>query len=1049
MSVTGRSISTRLGSGGLAAWSIRHPVGVTMIALAVVVLGLFSFQRLSVNLLPDIIYPEVRIRINYPGVPPGIMEDSITRQLEEQLAITENAINVRSRSSEGRSSVDLSFPYGIDMDTALRDASIRLDRAKRFLPKEVEPPVIFKHDPSQIPIAEFIISSSTLDPVQLRSWVDDGFRKWFLNLPGIAAVEVGGGLVREIQITPDIVRLAAMGLDLADIENTLKEASKDYPGGRLETVGRIFGSRTIGRVEHIEDIASLPLTLPDGGTLRLDEVAQVIDTHQDEQLRIRYDSIPGVKLTIQKQPTANTVEVVDLVRERMNWLVDQNLLSSDIEVHQVRDQSVFIRQSLHNAAMAGLSGAILAMIVVFLFLGDLRRTLIIGSALPIAVTVTFIMMDAGSLTLNVMTLGGLAVGIGMLVDSTIVMLENIQRHQVEGESPTEAGLHAAREVNSAIVASTSTNLAAILPFLFVVGLTGLLFRELIFTISAAIFASMVVALTLVPAWAARLPAARALTPFRLGFNRMMSMLQDKYAALLGWLLRSRIASVVVVVAFVAGLSISLPAFLSQDEIFLPSIDNGEVLVRITADPGTPLEKMDQSVRRIEDFYRGQPGVRSVYSIVGGFVFGRSQRERPSRATLYVQLDPVSLNQKSSQEWIDETYKTLSDLKLVGFKVRMRIKGLHGLRVGGGEEDVTLRVIGPDLEILNQITTDIARRIEGIPGVRNVVRSGEEVQQELAIRIDRERAAQLGLGVDAVGTALAIALQGRVVSTFLEGDREYDIRLRLPRVQTSSIEDLNGLLLFASDKERPAVHLGDVAFIELVAVPSDILRVQQQRMMEVEANLAEGATLSEVSSAVKASLVDLQLPGGYTLYDAGSFRDLRKGRQTSQVLLGLALFLVFVVMAVQYESLRDPAIIMLGVPFAIIGVAMGFLSMDLPISMPVWLGLIMLAGIVVNNAIVLVEYIELLRGEGKDLKTAITEAGRLRLRPILMTTLTTVVGLMPLAIGVGTGSEMLRPLALTIVYGLSFSLLVSLMLIPVIYYWFNSFGAAHDSQKAPA
>jgi len=518
--------------GGLATWSLGHPIGVVMITLAVMVLGLFALQRLNIDLLPHIIYPDIRVRILNPGVPATIMEDEVTRQLEEQLAITEDAIYVESQTSEGRSAVTLSFEYGKDIDIALRDASTRLDRAKRFLPDSIEPPVIYKRDPSQIPVAEYVISSPLRDPVELRSWVDYSLGKWLLNIKGVAAAEVGGGLVREIHILADQNRLAGLGLDILDIAAGLKSANKETPAGRLIMDDTEISGRTAGRFRSLEEIINLPIPVESGQghsrLLHLNEVAQVIDGAEEERLRVRLNGMPGIKLSVQKQPRANTVAVVDRVNAKLAELERSGLIPEDIEIHQVGNQALYVRRALDNAVAAAVSGAVLAMIVVYIFLGSLRRTLIIGSAIPIAILVTFILMATSGLTLNIMTLGGLALGIGMLVDSTIVMLENIYRHQRMGEDRDQASREAAAEVNSAIVASTSTNLAAVLPFLFITGLVGLLFKELIFTISAAIIASMLVALTLIPALAGRLPVGRAGALPR-GIHRAMDSLPDCHA----------------------------------------------------------------------------------------------------------------------------------------------------------------------------------------------------------------------------------------------------------------------------------------------------------------------------------------------------------------------------------------------------------------------------------------------------------------------------------------------------------------------------------------
>jgi CzcA family heavy metal efflux pump len=999
-----------------------------MIALAVIVLGLFALGRLSVDLLPHLIYPEIRVRISDSGVPARVMEDRVTKVLEEQLAITEDAISLQSETSQGRSEVDLAFPYGKDIDIALRDASTRLDRARRQLPDSIDNPVIYKLDPAQIPALEFAISSPLRDPVELRSWTEDTLAKWFVNLPGVAAAEVGGGLVREIQVLPDQQRLAGLGLEMQDLIDAIERGNRQDPAGRLRMNRQELAGQISGRFDSVEALAQLPLRLDDGTTVALAEVAQVLDTHQEERIRIRADGRPAVQLSIQKQPTANTVAVADAVQAQLAWLRANNQLPADIEITPVSDQSVFVRQALNNSALAVVSGALLSMAVVYLFLGNLRRTLIIGSAIPIAVMVTFVLMGFGGLTLNIMTLGGLALGVGMLVDNTIVMLENIYRHQRQGEDSGRDAAVAAAEVNSAIVASTTTNLAAVLPFLFIGGLIGLLFRELIFTISAAILASMVIALTLVPALAARVHAVSD-SPVRRLIDGLMVWLGRGYERLIRRLLRRR---VLVVMAFLLALGAALPTFLSGKQQFLPPLDNGEIYMRITADPGIRLNELDAQVSRIEALVSAQPETRSVFTIAGGSVFGSSSREIANRATLRIQLLPLSQRAISSGQWIRRLDGEIRALKIPGLQVRMRQRGIRGLRTSGGDDDISLRLQGPDLEQLDTLAQQVVTRLRDVEGLRNLTWSSEEVQQELSIRIDRERAAALGFEVEDLSDALAIALEGRVITDFIEGDSSYDVRLRLPREAASTPQDLESILLFPSRDGRAPVYLGSVAELSLMRTPAQILRDRQMRIVEISATLAEGATLGGVFERIQAATATLALPDGYTLYDGGGLETLQEGQQTSRILLALALFLVFVVLAVQYESLRNPLVIMTSVPFGLIGVALGIEWLGLPLSMPVWLGLIMLAGIVVNNAIVLVEYIELARDRGLALPDAIAEAARLRLRPILMTTLTTVVGMLPLAVGFGEGAEMLQPLAVTIVCGLSFSMLVVLLLVPVNY-----------------
>ena len=1018
----------RFRSGGLAAWSIRHPIGVCMLALSIVVLGLGSLERLGINLLPDLIYPEVRVRINDQGVPAKIMEDLITRQLEEQLAITEGAIQVQSNSREGRSSVDLSFPYGTDIDDALRDASTRLDRAKRFLPDSIDPPVIFKRDPSQIPVLEMIVSSTDRDPVALRSWVDYTFSKWFLNLPGVAAAEVGGGLTREIQIIIDQERLGAYGFTIEDISSLLSRENQDSPGGSLRTGNREISTRTTGRFAAVSEMGALPLwkeNQPETG-LRLEDVAQILDSHGDEKLRLRLNGVPGIKVSIQKQPAANSVAVVDAVNERLDWLQAQGQIPADIQVDRVGDQSTYVRHALRNASMAALSGASLAMLVVFLFLGNIRRTLIIGTSIPLAILVTFVIMDLGGLTLNIMTLGGLALGIGLLVDNTIVMLENIARHQSLGESDLEAPINAAREVNSAVVASTSTNLAAVLPFLFISGLVGLLFRELIITISAAIVASLIVALTLVPALGARVHS-QGQNPLQRFMDALVKTMQRGYVAIIKVLIRLPWIPVLILVPL---LFISTPVFVEGNQIFLPEMDEGEISVRLSNEAGMRLDDTDDIVIRLENLFLAQPDVLTVFTSSGGWVFGRSESQRSSSGSLNIKLVPLSERQRSSQQWINDMKKEIAAMQLTGSRVRMWLRGIRGVRIGSGDDDLSIRVQGSDVDVLAQLGEEITARLQNVDGLSNLRHSYEETNNEVSVSIDRQRAADLGIRVDDIGRALRAALDGLVVSDFIDGDRQHDVRLRLPRRGFRSPDDL-GNILVGLHQNQP-VRLRSVANISFSPSPASILRDNQRRIVEVTASLSKDLGPEQAMQRVTERLADLPLPEGYNLYDGGAAKTLQEGRQAGYLLLALAIFLVFVVMAVQYESLRNPLVILISIPFTSIGVAAGIYWLSIPISMPIWLGLIMLAGIVVNNAIVLVEQIEVEREQGLGLNEAIAEGARLRLRPILMTTLTTVAGMVPLAIGFGEGSEMLQPLAVVIVWGLSFSMLVSLVLVPAVY-----------------
>ena len=1046
----------RFRSGGLAAWSIHHPIGISMIALTVIVVGLFSLEKLGVNLLPHIIYPEIRVSVRDPGVPALIMEDQITRQIEEQLAITEGAISVQSTSSEGSSRVSLSFPYGTDIDIALRDASTRLDRAKRFLPTTINPPTIYKRDPSQIPVLELAISSDSLSPVKLREWVDYSFSRWFINLPGVAAAEVGGGNIREIQIIIDQERLNHYGLTIADLSEIIKVNNLDAPSGRLNTHSQELSARIIGRYKSVDEIKSLPISIKGNSTtktsIRLSDVAQVLDTHEDERLKLRLNDHSAIKLSIQKQPKANTVAVVDAVNKQLQWIINQRLIPDDVNITTISDQSSFVRYSLKNATVAVVSGALLAMIVVYLFLGSIKRTLIIGTAIPLAILFTFIMMAATGLTLNIMTLGALALGVGLLIDSTIIMLENITRHQQLGENTGDVSLHAAQEINSAIVASTSTNLAAIIPFLFISGLTGLLFSELIFVLSISVLAALVVAITLVPSLGAQIKYTESKNPLNQKIQAKVSRTVTALNLYLATLL-TKIFAAPKAVFYIAIplLAISIIQISTAKYSFLPAIDEGQVSAYIKADTGSRFEDFDNALKKIEALLKQQDDVKSVFTTSGGFVFGRSEFKSSNSGSINIQLK----SGVNSKQWIRKMRSAVAKLQLVGMRVHMRSRGVRGIRTSRGDDDLSLRVQGADISQLTTIGDTIVQKLQGIKDLRNISHTYEDAREELSIELNRQRAADLGISIDSVNQALRVALEGQIVSEFLEGDKRFNIRLRLSKLFINTPDKIESIII---DKiNNKPIRIADIGKVNIIQSPSTIKRDRQRRIVEISGSFVANANLNAINNEIQLRLKDLELPSGYTLYDAGSTKTLQQNQQSSYILIALALFLVFVVMAVQYESLINPLVIIVSMLFTLVGVTFGMwfselfswliqipfdsssfarwlmsIPFKIQTSMPFRLGLIMLIGIVVNNAIVLIEQIEIERENGSGINDAILNAVQLRLRPILMTTLTTVFGMLPLAIGLGSGSELLQPLAMVIVWGLLFSSLVSLVLVPTLY-----------------
>ncbi len=1022
-------------NGGIAAWSINHPIGVSMLAITVVVLGLFALKDLAIDLFPHIIYPEVRIRVLDPGVPAKAMEDRITRQLEEQLAITENTISIQSRTREGRSAVDLSFPYGTDINLALRDASTRLDRAKRFLPTTIDPPIIYKRDPSQLPALEFVISSSKFNSTELRDWVDYHFVNWFNNLPGVAAAEVAGAPKREINVLLDQERLASLELNFNDLIQAF-ENNTDSPGGEFKTQTKNINTRATGRFTNLSDIQELPIPATRSNSttpLQLKNIASVTNAIEDEKLRVRLNGIIGVKLTIQKQPSANTTSVVDVVLSQLNRLKNNNSIPNHITVNKVGDQSTFIRHALRNASFATISGAILAMIVIYLFLGSIRRTLIIGTAIPLAILITFVLMTMADLSLNIMTIGGIALGVGLLVDNTIVMQENIARHQLLNLNYKQAALDAAAEINSAIIASTSTNLAAVIPFLFIGGIVGLLFSELILTLSAAIVGSLIVAVTLVPALSAKISSNNNNSIHNICNSIINKILHHYEKIIIKLMSHPNKVILFFIILFITSL-FSFNSFMEQKERLLPKMDEGQIRIFIKGDSGMNLDKMDKIVKQIEGIVAKQDHVENFYTTAGGFVFGRSEFQRSNYSSISIQLVERQQRKLNVDQWSKKLNAKIRTLNLVGVRVRAYARGIRGIRTNRGDDDISIRVQGPNLETLRKIGDDIVTILKPLKSIKNIEHSYQDTIEELTIKINPLRAASFDITTKDISTALRISMQGLVVSNYLEGDRQYNIRIRSKIGNLNSPEVLNNI--FVGHFNNKPIRLRDVAIIVHQSSPSNIIRDKQRRIVEISASLKGAASLSQALDEIYLALKDYDIPEDYIIYDGGTKKQLQEGRNLGYILLSLAIFLVFVVMAIQYESLRNPLVILCGVPFTIIGVIIGLLFVnlfiDIPISMPIKLGIIMLTGIVVNNAIVLIEQIENIRDTGSDVLTAVIEATKQRLRPILMTVLTTVLGMTPLAMGIGDGAEMLQPMAIVIVSGLSFSVLITLVLIPIIY-----------------
>ena len=1020
---------------GIASWSISRPIGTVMITSTLLVLGSVYVGRIPVDLLPRIVYPQVRVNVSNPGVEPAVLEETVAKPLEAALATTEGLTRMAADVSTGNVGITLDFEYGTDVDFALQDAAKNVERIRGRLPEEADPPNINKSDPAQQQIYQVAFSSGTRNQIALRQWVDQRLRPQLLSISGVAAIEIFGGLVREIQVELDPDRLRGMGLSVSQVINALRNENQDMSAGRISTLDREMIGTTAGKFHSLEDIRGVLLTSSSGARVPLRDVAAVRDTSQEQRSWARLNGIPAVRIGIQKQPEANTVEVVRDVEAKIAQLARDGYIPADIQHEVTYDQSGFISDALKSVRDAAIVGALLSMLVVIVFLRSFRKTFIIGVSIPLAILATFVMMGTADLTLNIMSLGGLALGTGLLLDNAIVMLENIyRRREVDGLDAEEAAHVGAAEVTSAVIASTTTNLASVAPFLLITGLSALIFRELILTISFAILASLPLALTLIPMLAAQLGKVRfssgldrfkPLLAFERGFDRMV----HGYRGLATRVVRRRW----VMLAGVAALGVwAWLAAKTYPTEFLPQVDDGTVTATLRMPPGSTPMQANRLSQEVERMIGEMPAVHSVFTNAGA-----------GRGGLDVRLTKAGERNVSSDQWVQTLQRRVDDAGFAGSRVFVRPPRIRGLRTSSAGTDVSVAIIGDQLEQLDEVGQEVVRRLRGLPGLENVQQQAEEPRPMLSIALDRERARNMGLDVAAVGQTVRTALDGTIATRYAEGNFEYDVRVLFPKHKFQSATDIGGTLLFPGGRNTSPVFLRDVAVVNAAVSPATIRRENQNRRIEVSGDVITAvASIGQVTDSIRNRLADLTLPDGYGLIIGGEQEAIEDTNSQMVLIIALAIFLVFVVMAVQYESVLDPLIILTAVPLALVGVVAILGVTNTPFSAPVLLGMIMLAGIVVNNAILLVEFTNQFRAEGDhSLEEAVVEAGVVRMRPILMTTFTSLVGALPLAMGLGEGGELMRPLAIAVVGGLVVSSFLTLFVVPSFYVILHRFGNA--------
>ncbi|MBO8168485.1 MAG: efflux RND transporter permease subunit [Thermoanaerobacteraceae bacterium] len=1025
----------------LANFAVKRPVTVVMIVCIVLLLGAISLSRLAVDLYPDIKLPVAAVTTTYSGAGPQEVEELVTKPLEEILGTVNNVDQIVSETTEGSSLVVVWFDWGTDMDFATLQMREKIDFIKPFMPEDVDDPIVLKMDPAMMPILQIGLSGGK-DLSQLKNLAEEKISNRLERLEGVASVYITGGKTREIQVQVDPVKLEQYGLSLNQIVQTLRAENLNMSTGKVVDGKRELFIRTLGEYEQVSDIGNIVLNLPTGGTIRLSDVATVKDGFKEMEQITRMNGKPSVGIHIMKQSKANTVKVANRVKKELEKIKEE--IPVGIEMNTVFDQSEFINQSIGRVVNNTIIGGIFAVLVLFFFLRNVRSTLIIALAIPISIISTFILMYFNNLTLNMMSMGGLALGVGMMVDSSIVILENIFRYRQEGHGLLEAATEGSNEVASAVVASTLTTVAVFLPIVFVEGIAAQLFRQLALTVSFSLGAALLVSLTLIPMLSSKLLVITngndtgRKTVLRRVMDALGSALEKltaHYTCLLRWALGHR-KTVVICVLLALVASFALVPMVGME--FLPKMDAGEMAIDIELAKGSLLEDTDEVTARVEAILAEIPEVKTVFTSVGPAQdqmtgMGGAQKEK---ARLRVMLVDKEQRGRSTEAVVEEVRKKVAGIAGAEIKVKATDPGQYG---GSISSPVAVKIKGNDLDVLKDLANQVLEIVESVPGTREVESSFVKGSPELQLRIDRDKAAKYGINVAQLANAVKTAMYGQVATKYRVGDDEIDVRVVYSEEARENLQDLESLTV--SSPMGFNVPVSEVVTMVRDVGPGTISREDQVRVATVTSQIA-GRDLGSITRDIQAKLEPLrkQLPRGYEITLGGEREEMMEAFGNLLLALLLAIVLVYMVMASQFESLVHPFVIMFSLPTTFIGVVAGLVVTGHTFSVPTFIGVIMLAGIVVNNAIVLVDYINTLRSRGKERDEAVLEAGPVRLRPILMTTLTTVLALVPTAMGIGAGSEASAPMAVAVVSGLTVSMLFTLVFVPVMYTLVDDFGA---------
>ena len=1013
----------------IAEFSVRRPVFVSMVACIVLVLGGFSLRYLPVDLFPEIDFPAVSISTEYEDASPEEVEELITRPIERAVSAVTGIEEINSVSAEGSSSITIKFTWGSNLDEAVSDIRDRIDRVMRVLPDEVDRPTLRRFDSAAWPILRLGVGTD-MDLLEARKLLEDQVQYRLERIDGVASANIYGGRTREIQVLLDMNKAKLLDISLDELIAKLKAANVTTPAGNLKESRLEVRLRTPGTFASLDEIRELAVTrAPDGSLIYLRDIAEVLDTYETVTRHVRVNGKPGIFIAIYKQSGANTVLVADSVLAEVEKINRE--MSHQFHIAPLMNSAEYIKRSIRNVSDTAVYGGLLAVLVLFFFLCNVRSTLIIAISIPLSVIATFALIYFCGYTLNVMTLGGLALGIGMLVDNSIVVLENITRLHDGGMERKQAAIQGTSEVGAAILASTLTTLAVFLPMLFMRGLGGVMFRQFAAVVGFSLACSLLAAVMIVPMLAGLLMKESIANDSAQGLSRrfftlssrFFDVLADGYGNALDAVLRHAWLTLLISLALFGSIFFLIPLIGSE---LMPPADEGRVRISMEDAVGTGPDFVNDTVIATEEVIRREvPGLIAWQSAAGSSGWRATGGHK---AEYNLKLVPRSERKLSAEDIAAKLGKILSQLPGVVFRARSSQSFMRG---GGASDAIKIDVRGYDFGTAE----DLAHRIEeitlGVEGVTDVSLSRDLGVPERRILIDREKAAKLGVSVKTIADALRTVLAGSEAGNFRELGDEYTIRVKVKDADLMNVDKLLDMTVRSASGEN--IVLRNLIATESVLGPVTIERKNQERVLTVSANLYNrdlGSAVAELQEKLKALE---PLPTEFSISFSGDFEEQQKTFRELVLAFGLALLLVYMVMACQFESLKDPLVVMFSVPLAAIGVVLALFWSKTTFNMQSFIGCIMLAGIVVNNAILLVDTANLLRRrDGLELDRAVREAGRRRLRPILMTTLTTILGLFPLALGWGDGGETQAPLARAVIGGLTSSTLITLFFIPALY-----------------